>query len=92
MSTKARINVKAGLAAGVLIGLFSQSAAAHDEVVVYGADAAARAQATEALFEAQMREYVRRLGVRLKASMEEGLKGAPKPVLRLAASDLPTRG
>jgi methionine-rich copper-binding protein CopC len=92
MSTKARINVKAGLAAGVLLGLLSQQAAAHDEVVVYGAEAAARARATEALFEAQMHEYVQRLGVQLKASMEEGLKVAPKPRLRLAASELPTRG
>lgn len=89
---KALVNPLTGLCAGLLLGLMSHSAAAMDEVVVSGTDAAARVQAAEALFRSQMQTYMRTLTADLKAALEKDLEKQPKPILRLAASELPTRG
>lgn len=92
MVVKALVNPVTGLCAGLLLGLLSHQAAAMDEIVVSGAVAAARVRASEALFHSQMRAYIRTLSSNLKAALEKDLKKQPRPILQLAASELPTRG
>lgn len=89
---KALINPGTSLCVGLLVGLLSHQAAAMDEIVVSGADATARIEASHAFFDSQMKAFIRTLSANLKANLEKDLKHLPKPALRLAANELPTRG
>ena len=92
MLTRKLTNPSATLIAALVAGLLSQTAAATDEIVVYGTEAAVRAQQSEALFQSEMQDYVQSLNQRLKTALDEDLKRITAPRLRLAASKVSTRG
>ena len=74
------------------VGLLSQTAAATEELVVNGAEAAAVAQQGEALLRSDMKEYVESLNLRLKVTLDKELKQIATPKLTLALNDAAGRG
>ena len=79
-------------AAALLLGLFSHQAAATEEIVVYGAEAVALAQAREALFRSQLDQYVQSLNEQIEATLHDDLKRVNAPKLELASSEDSIRG
>jgi hypothetical protein len=80
------------LVIGLIAGLFSQLAAATEEIVVNGTAAAAQAQAQEVRFQTEMKNYAQSLNQNLKATLDRELKKQPAPQVRLAIGEIPTRG
>jgi len=80
------------LVAGLIAGLMSQTAAATEEVVVYGTAAAEPAQRREAEFQSEIKAYAQSLNEDLKATLDKELKSLPAPKLELALSEIETRG
>ncbi len=82
-------------AAALLLGVFSQSAAATEEmyeIIVYGSDVVARMEARDALFRSEMNEYIQSVTERIRATLQEGVKIEMVPKLELASSEEPVRG
>lgn len=94
MLTRKVSDSKAGLLAGVVLGLAGQAAAAADVVVAYGGEAARLARAAEAEFQTRMSENVRSLNEDIKANVEREIRKikVEPPQLRLALADELKRG
>lgn len=92
MFTRKLIASSSSLSVALLVGLFSHPVAATEEVVVYGADAAAKAEAREAAFQSEMSEYVQSLNEQIKVNLDQGLKQLAAPKLFLASGETPIRG
>ena len=92
MFTRKLNNPRAGLIVGLVAGLLSQMTAATEEVVVNGREAAATAQAEEARFQSEMKDYAQSLNQNLKATLDKEIKGLPAPKLQLAIAEISTRG
>ena len=78
--------------AALLLGAFSQQAAATEEIVVYGTEVVAQIEAREAMFRSEMDEYIRSLNERIKATLQESVKEQAAPKLELASVEEPVRG
>lgn len=89
MFTRTLFMPSLALSVAVAMGLFSQTSAATEEIVVYGHDLT---QAREALFRSSRDEFVRAVSERVKVTLDENLKEVPAPKLLLAESETPTRG
>ncbi|WP_428100643.1 hypothetical protein [Candidatus Rariloculus sp.] len=76
----------------VVLGLYGQAASAAEEVVAYGAAAAALAKESQELFRTERRNYFRSLDDEFKATLAQDLEGITAPRLRLAIHELPSRG
>ena len=76
----------------LVLGLHGQSASATEEVVAYGAEDAAVARQSQALFRSERHDYIRSLDREFKETLGEDLKGIRAPQLRLASLELPNRG
>jgi hypothetical protein len=87
-----RILTPGAIAAVLLLGAFSQQAAATEEIVVYGTDVVARIEAREAMFRTEMDEYIRSLNERIKATLHETVKSQSFPKVEVASSKQPVRG
>jgi hypothetical protein len=92
MFTRKLITPSSSLSAALLVGLFSHQAAASEEVVVYGAEAAAKAEAQQAQFRSELDEYVRSLNEQIKVNLDQDLKQLTAPKLFLASGETPIRG
>ena len=93
MVTRKLINPRTGLVAGLLLGLVGQSvAAAEEEVVVYGSEAARWATAVEARMQADLKEYLDALHREIRTQAEKDLVKVRAPELKLALAEVPTRG
>lgn len=93
MLTRKLIASSSSLSVALLVGLFSHQVAASEEVVVvYGADVAAKAEAQDAAFQAEMNEYVRSLNEQIKVNLDQELKQLTAPKLFLASGETPIRG
>ena len=80
------------LAAAPLLGLFSHPAAATEEIVVYGAEVAAKAIHQKAAFRSEIDAYVRSLNEQIKVTLDNDLKRVSVPKLILAQSETGIRG
>lgn len=78
------------VAVALSVGLLSQNAAAAEEIVVDGSEAAARAAAEREHFRTEMSEYVKSLNDQIKGRLSELKLLAPK--LYLAESETRIRG
>ena len=87
-----RILTPSAIAAALLLGAFSQKAAATEEIVVYGTDVVARIEARQAMFRTEMDEYIRSLNERIKATLQEDVRIRAIPKLEVASSEEPVRG
>lgn len=92
MLTRKLTNPIASMGLVLSVGLLSQTAAATEELVVNGAEVAARAQEGEALFQSDMKEYVKSLNHSLKATLDKELKENAAPKLTLALNEAASRG
>jgi hypothetical protein len=92
MSTRKLINPATALAAGLLLGLVGHTAAATEEVVVYGNDVAVRAIEAEARLQADRKEYLDALGRDIEAQREKDLESIRAPEIKLAIAEVPSRG
>lgn len=86
------LSVPGFAAAAALMGMFSQQVAATEEIVVYGAEAAALAEAQQALFQTQMDEYVRSLSEQIRTTLQDDVKRLAAPKVELASSESAIRG
>jgi hypothetical protein len=87
-----RILTPGAFSAALLLGVFSQQAAATEEIVVNGTDVAARIEARHAMFQTEMDEYIRSLNERIKATLQETVKIQALPKMEVASSKVPVRG
>jgi len=87
-----RILTPSAMAAALLLGAFSQKAAATEEIVVYGTEVVAQIQARDAMFRSEMDEYIRTVSERIKATLQESVKSQAVPKLEVASSEEPIRG
>jgi hypothetical protein len=92
MLTRMPTQPKASIAVVLLAGILGQAAAATEELVVNGAEVAARAKEGEALFRSDMKEYVRSLNHDLKAKLDKEFKRIEAPRLTLALNEASGRG
>jgi hypothetical protein len=92
MSTSKLNQPITALVAGLVAGLLSQTAAATEEVVVYGTATVEQAQRREAEFQAEIKEYAQSLNEGLKATLARELKSLPALKLELAVGEMQTRG
>jgi hypothetical protein len=92
MVTRKLINPSLALSAASLLGLFSHPAAATEEIVVYGAEVAAKAVHQEAAFRSEIDAYVRSLNEQIKVTLDNDLKQVSVPKLMLAQSETGIRG
>jgi hypothetical protein len=92
MLTRKLITPLASAGIALSLGLLSQTATATEEIVVNGAEVAARVETYEALLRSEMKEYVRSLNHSLKATLDKDLKEIDAPKLELAALETSTRG
>ncbi|HEX7081112.1 MAG TPA: hypothetical protein VF329_08875 [Gammaproteobacteria bacterium] len=74
-----------------LLGALGQQAAATEEIVVDGHEAA-RAEAQEAEFRTQLDEYVRSLDEQIEVRLNDALKEIVAPKIELASGRDPIRG
>jgi hypothetical protein len=79
-------------AAALLLGVFSQQAAATEEIVVYGAETIAQIEARQAMFHSELAEYKRSVNEWIRATLQDGVRPAVVPRLKLASSDEIVRG
>lgn len=75
-----------------LLGLFSHQTAAMEEIVVYGVNVAAHAEARQALFRSERAEYRQSVNEQLKLMLDDDLKRVTAPQVELAASETGIRG
>lgn len=88
-----RILTPGATAAALLLGAFSQEAAATEEIIVYGTEVVAQIEAREAMFRSEMDEYVRSVSEQIKATLQESVKSQAAPKLEVATtSEEPARG
>ena len=87
-----KLTIPGSSAAALLLGLFSHQVAATEEIVVYGADAVALAQARHALFRSQQDQYVQSLIEQIEATLHDELKRLNAPKLELASNEVSIRG
>lgn len=92
MANRKLTNRIASVGLVVSVGLLAQTATATEELVVNGADAAARAQESQALFRSHMKEYVESLNHNLKSTLDKDLKEITAPKLTLALNETGRRG
>ena len=91
MLTSKKLNPGLSLLTALGLGLLGQSAAATDEVFVYGTSQAAQAETTAAELRAEMDRYARSLHLELKRKLDQAMKPADKPKLELSEVELPAR-
>ncbi len=78
--------------AALLLGAFSQQAAATEEIVVYGAEVVAQIEARDAMFRSEMDEYIRTVNEQIKATLRESVKTQAAPKLEVASTEESIRG
>lgn len=92
MLTSKLIGARTRVGAGLLLGLIGQAALTAEEVVVYGNDVVERTAEAEARVQADLREYLETFNRELKARRREELKNFRAPEVKLAISEVRTRG
>lgn len=92
MLTRTRKNSVRGLAVALVAGLTSVSAAAMEEVIVYGSADAARAEAERLEMRAELKEYLESLNRQLKEQLDEALELQPSAEIELALAKSSSRG
>lgn len=92
MSTRKLTHRMASVGLVLSAGLLGQAANATEELIVYGADAAALAREGQAMFQSDMKDYIESLNHSLKATLEKDLKRMAAPKLTLALTDTASRG
>lgn len=92
MLTRTRKNSVRGLAVALVAGLTSVSAAAMEEVIVYGSADAARAEAERLEMRAELKEYLESLNRQLKEQLDEALELQPSAEIELALAESSSRG
>lgn len=85
-----RILTPSATAAALLLGVFSQQAAATEEIVVYGTEAVAQIEARYAMFRSEMDEYRRSVNEHVKDTLQRGVTPPAVPKLQVASSEEPS--
>lgn len=88
MVTRKPLIFGASLVAGLLLGLAAHEAAAAEELVVYGTDAAVPAHVERTLIRANIESYI----AAVRASLDRELKSLLEPAIRVAGDTDRARG
>lgn len=91
MLTRSSLNPVRLVAVGLVAGLMSFSAAAMEEVIVYGKDAAP-VDSERVELRAELKEYLENLNRELKDQLDEELKKRSAASIKLALAEVPSRG
>lgn len=96
MLTRTRKSSVRGLAVALVAGLTSVSAAAMEEVIVYGSQDAARPEAERIEMRAELKQYLESLNTQLKeqldAALDKALEEQPAAEIKLALTETSSRG
>ena len=92
MLNRNRVGLGAAALAGLMAAMATQAAGAADVVTAYGDEVARIARESDAQFRARMDENARQVDLAIRANIEREITRIQAPTLRVALSEVTTRG